>query len=206
MGFEKGITRIAVLISGGGTNLQALLDAQAGGRLPRGRVALVVSDRKNAGGLARAAKAGVASAFVSRKDPGRLVEILRERQIDLIVLAGYLSILPGEVIASFRGRVINIHPALTPLFSGMGFYGLKVHEAVLASGMKVTGATVHFVDEGVDTGTIIAQRPVPVLDGDTPEILQARVLETEHALLTDCVKALTECRVRAKNGKAWVEE
>jgi phosphoribosylglycinamide formyltransferase-1 len=183
---------IAVLISGGGTNLQALLDAEKDNGLPNGHIVLVVADRKSAGGIARAQSAGVDTATIPRKQQERLLPILQEHAVDLIVLSGYLSILPPEVIQTFRSRIINIHPALTPLFSGMGFYGLKVHEAVLASGMKITGATVHYADEGVDTGKIIAQRAVPVLPGDTPEILRDRVLETEHILLVETVRALTD--------------
>lgn len=196
---------IAVLISGGGTNLQALLDAQTRGVFTNARIALAVADRKSASGLARAEKAGVETALIPRKAQDRLIPLCSERRIDYIVLSGYLSILPEALIASYPNRIVNIHPALAPLFSGMGYYGIRVHEAVLKSGMKVTGATVHFVDEGVDTGLIIAQRPVPVRYGDTPETLRDRVLETEHVLLVDTVKALTEDRVIIENGVAWMD-
>lgn len=195
---------IAVLISGGGSNLQALLDAQARGEFSQGRVTLVVADRSSAGGLLRAQQAGVETAVVPRKQQSGLLDLLPSRHIDFIVLSGYLSILPEALIVSYRNRIINIHPALTPLFCGMGYYGLKVHEAVLKSGMKVTGATVHFADEGVDTGMIIAQQAVPVAPDDTPETLRDRVLATEHILLVDAVKAWTEGRVRTGDGRAWI--
>lgn len=195
---------IAVLISGNGTNLQALLDAQADGGLGPGRVKLVAADRKSAYGLARAEAAGVETAVIPRKKQEYLLPPLKNSSIDWVVLSGYLSILPEKLINEYRNRIINIHPALSPAFSGMGFYGLKAHEAVLASGVKITGATVHFVDEGVDTGAIIAQRAVPVLQGDTAETLRGRVLETEHKLLVETVKALVEGRVCLEDGKAWV--
>jgi phosphoribosylglycinamide formyltransferase-1 len=180
--------KLAVLISGGGSNLQALLDAQAQGLFENSRVVLAVADRKAASGLQRAEAAGVATALIPRKRQEELTRVLAGHNIDRIILAGYLSILPESAVKAYRGRIINIHPSLVPLFSGMGFYGLKVHEAVLASGMKITGATVHFVDEGVDTGKIIDQRAVPVLPGDTPESLRDRVLAVEHTLLVDAVR------------------
>jgi formyltetrahydrofolate-dependent phosphoribosylglycinamide formyltransferase len=183
---------IAVFISGGGTNLQALLDAQKDGRLGSGRVALVISDRASAGGLQRAADAGVDNRVVPRKNPERLLPLMREYDIDLIALCGYLYILPAELVAAYTQRIINIHPSLIPLFCGKGFYGIKVHEAVLASGTDTTGVTVHYVDEHYDTGAIIEQRSVPVLKGDTAEVLQARVLETEHKLLVDVVRRLAD--------------
>jgi formyltetrahydrofolate-dependent phosphoribosylglycinamide formyltransferase len=184
------MSNIAVFISGGGTNLQALLDAQKEGRLGAGRVVLVVSDRSTAGGLQRAAAAGVESVFVSRKNPQLLLPLMREYEVDLIALCGYLYILPKDLVAAYRRKIINIHPSLIPQFCGKGFYGLKVHEAVIAAGADVTGATVHYVDEHYDTGAIIEQRQVPVLTGDTPEVLQARVLETEHELIVDVVRRL----------------
>jgi phosphoribosylglycinamide formyltransferase-1 len=178
----------AVLISGGGSNLQALLDAQARGDFSNTRIALVVADRKSATGIERAKAAGVPVALVPRKKQHELMQVLNEHNIYRIVLSGYLSILPPEVVAAYRNRVINIHPSLLPSFGGMGFYGLRVHEAVLEYGVKFTGATVHFVDEGVDTGRIIDQRAVRVMPGDTPENLRDRVLEAEHELLVDVVR------------------
>jgi phosphoribosylglycinamide formyltransferase-1 len=200
--------KIAVLISGGGTNLQAILDAEryglAGNRdrcmrmecgackghgcLLNARVSLVLSSRRDAGGLERAARAGVPNLVVLRKDFHKILGILIKHEIDYIVLAGFLSLLPEEVVRHYRGRIINTHPALIPLFSGKGFYGMRVHEAVLASGMKVSGATA---DAGVDTGEIIGQRAVPVLPDDTAETLRDRVLATEHIMLVDVVKTLT---------------
>jgi formyltetrahydrofolate-dependent phosphoribosylglycinamide formyltransferase len=187
---------IAVFISGGGTNLKALLDAQADGQLGGGRVALVISDRAAAGGLTRAESAGVANYVVPRKHPERLLPLMREYDIALIALCGYLYILPAELVAAYERRIINIHPSLIPLFCGKGFYGIRVHESVIASGAKTTGATVHYVDEHYDTGAIIEQRSVPVLPGDTAETLQARVLETEHRLLVDVVRRLAEDSIK----------
>jgi phosphoribosylglycinamide formyltransferase-1 len=196
--------RVVVLASGGGTNLQALMDAQEKGYISKGRIALVVADRKSAGGIQRAEKAGIPVEIVPRKKQEELSNALTEHAIDFLVLSGYLSILPETVIIKYRNRIINIHPALTPSFSGMGFYGNKVHEAVLAAGVKVTGVTVHFADEGVDTGMVIAQQSVPVIYGDTVEILRCRVLETEHKLLVEVVKAWTEGRIKIENSNAWI--
>ena len=173
---------ILVLVSGNGSNLQALLDSGI-------EVALVVADRE-CNGLSRAAAAGVAFERIPRKKQERLLPLLTERGIGFVVTAGYLSILPPEVVRAYPRKIVNIHPSLLPAFGGMGFYGLKVHEAVLASGAKTTGATVHYVEEGVDTGEVIISREVPVLRSDTADILQARVLETEHALLVETVKKL----------------
>ena len=177
-------TRIAVLVSGGGTNLQAILDAQARGEIPHGEVTLVISDRPGAYALERAAKAGVPGLEISRKACGgqaafeeRLVRALDENRTDVIVLAGFLSILSEAFTTRYARRIINVHPSLIPSFCGAGFYGLKVHEAALSRGVKVTGATVHFVNEIPDGGEIIAQKAVEILPGDTPEILQRRVME-----------------------------
>jgi formyltetrahydrofolate-dependent phosphoribosylglycinamide formyltransferase len=171
--------RVAVLASGGGTNLQALLDALTGSRA---RVALVLSDRPDAGALKRARRAGVAAAAL--RDPADSAELLAAlTDIDLVVLAGYLKLVPPAVVARFRWRMINIHPALLPAFGGPGMYGRRVHEAVLASDADESGATVHYVDEQYDRGPIIAQARVPVRPDDTPETLAARVLEAEHRLL-----------------------
>lgn len=192
--------RIAVLCSGGGSNLQAILDAIDAGEIP-GQVVLVLSNRKGAYALERARAKGIEARFLSRKEVGEryddvLLEALQAAVVDLVVLAGYLSIVGPQVVAAYRGRMINIHPALLPDFGGMGMYGHHVHEAVLASGVPKSGATVHFVDEKADHGPIIAQREVPVLPGDTPDALAARVLQEEHKLLPDCVKAFCEGKIQ----------
>ena len=181
---EKRKARIAVLVSGGGTNLQAILDAQASGSLHSGEVTLVVSDRAGAYALTRADKAGVRGLEINRKACGsqavfeeKLVAALTENRTDVIVLAGFLSILSEAFTSRYPRRIINVHPSLIPSFCGAGFYGLKVHEAALARGVRVTGATVHFVNEIPDGGEIIAQKAVAVEAGDTPEILQRRVME-----------------------------
>ena len=175
---------IAVLVSGGGTNLQAILDAQARGDPPHGRVSLVVASRPGVYALERAEKAGVPGVVVRRKDyesseafDAALLNVLKDNHIDLVVLAGFLSILGPSVIAAYPERILNVHPSLIPSFCGEGFYGLRVHEAALAKGVKVTGATVHFVNEICDGGRILKQKAVEVQPGDTPEILQRRVME-----------------------------
>lgn len=175
--------RIAVLVSGGGTNLQALLDEERAGNLPDGEIVLVLSNRPDAYALERARKAGVEAVCVDRAqypDPaareGEMLRVLREKGVELVVLAGYLSILSEAFTAEYAGRMINIHPSLIPSFCGKGFYGLKVHEAALSYGVKVTGATVHYVNEIPDGGQIILQKAVGVREGDTPERLQKRVM------------------------------
>ena len=179
-----GPVRVAVLVSGGGTNLQALLDALR--ESPIARVTRVISNRPDAGALARARRAGVPTTVLHNlDDPAELQAALGDAQ--LVVLAGYLKLVHAAVVARFRGRMINIHPALLPDFGGPGMYGRRVHEAVLASGVKESGATVHLVDEEFDRGKIIAQEKVPVETGDTPETLAARVLEAEHRLLPQVV-------------------
>ena len=180
--------RVAVFASGSGTNLQALLDAC---RPPApATVALVVSNQATAGALDRARQAGVATQVLKNPAHGPgLVELLRAHQVDLVVLAGYLKLVPGDVIQAFRDRILNIHPALLPAFGGPGMYGKRVHQAVLASGATVSGATVHVVNEEYDRGPILAQWPVPVEPGDTPETLGVRVLKVEHALLPAVVLA-----------------
>ncbi len=185
--------RIAVLVSGGGTNLQALLDAQHDGKLPDGEIALVVSDRAGAYALERGRKAGVAVEEILKKECGdvnrqavfeqRLETALAEAKIDLIILAGFLSILTESFTRKWDHRILNIHPSLIPSFCGAGFYGLKVHEAALARGVRVTGATVHYVNEIPDGGEIIAQKAVEVLPDDTPEMLQRRVMEQAEWIL-----------------------
>lgn len=176
--------RVAVLASGGGTNLQALLDALTGS--PLARMARVITNRPDAGAADRARRAGVPTILL--RDPNDPVELLTALgDAQLVVLAGYLKLIPAPVVTRFRGRMINIHPALLPDFGGPGMYGHRVHEAVLASGAKESGVTVHFVDEAFDRGAIIAQTRVPVERGDTPDTLAARVLEAEHELLPKVV-------------------
>ena len=182
--------RIAVLVSGGGTNLQALIDAQASGILTSGRICLVISNRSDAYALQRAADAGIDTRVIEKKALGSqeafedaLISALEETETDLIVLAGFMSILSSRFTNRFENRIINVHPSLIPSFCGKGFYGLKVHEAALAYGVKVTGATVHFVNEVPDGGRIIAQKAVEIQEGDTPEILQRRVMEQAEWIL-----------------------
>lgn len=176
------LTRIAVLVSGGGTNLQALLDAEKSGALRSGKIVLVVSSREDAYALTRAQSAGVETAVC--RDEAEMLRLLKAREIDLIILAGYMSILSPAFTAQFPERIINIHPALIPSFCGKGMYGLHVHEAALQYGVKVTGATVHYVNEIPDGGRIILQKAVEIEDGDTPERLQKRVMrEAEWVLL-----------------------
>jgi formyltetrahydrofolate-dependent phosphoribosylglycinamide formyltransferase len=185
-------TKIAVLASGGGSNLQALLDHLADlGERRRGDVALVLANRATAKALDRARAAGVEARVLEAPDDGEaMVALLRERGIEIVVLAGYLKLVPRAVTRAFRGRIVNVHPALLPAFGGPGMYGLRVHQAVLDSGARVTGPTVHFVDEEYDRGAIVAQWPVPVFEEDTAEALAARVLRVEHALLPRVVHAL----------------
>ena len=166
---------IGVLVSGGGTNLQALIDAQNSGIIKSGKISLVVSNNTEAYALERATKAGIKTAIMKNED--QIIKMLDEANIDLIVLAGFLAILSKNFTDHFKDRIINVHPALIPSFCGEGFYGLKVHEAALAKGVKVSGATVHFVNEIPDGGRIIAQKAVNVEDGDTPETLQKRIME-----------------------------
>lgn len=169
--------RIAVFVSGGGTNLQALIDAQKAGKIKSGKIALVLSNKKNAYALTRAQENGIEAAWMRRQDFAEKLEpLMRAHCIDMIVLAGFLCILPAAFTRLYPNRMINIHPALIPSFSGAGYYGIHVHEAALARGVKVTGATVHYVNEVCDGGEIIAQRAVSVKKGDTPEALQQRVM------------------------------
>jgi len=184
------VVRAAVLVSGGGTNLQAIIDAKRAGKIPSAELALVVASNASAYALTRAENAGIVHA-VLRKEKGeapadygeRLLTLLRENAIDVVVLAGFLTILPENVIRAYDHRILNIHPSLIPSFCGDGFYGLHVHEAALKRGVKVTGATVHFVNEITDGGDIIAQKAVEVLPGDTPETLQRRVMEQAEWIL-----------------------
>ena len=176
--------RVAVLVSGGGTNLQAIIDAVKDGTITNTELVAVISNNANAYALTRAKENGIEALCISPKDYAdradfhkALLEKINELRVDLIVLAGYLVKIPEEMVHQYSHRIINIHPSLIPSFCGVGYYGLHVHEAVLEKGVKVTGATVHYVDEGMDTGEIIAQKPVMVEEGDTPEILQKRVME-----------------------------
>ena len=194
------MVRVAILVSGGGTNLQAIIDAKAAGKIPSAELALVLASNDKAYALERAAKAGIPSE-VLRKAKGeepslygeRLLEVLRKHSIDLVVLAGFLTILPENVIRAYDHRILNVHPSLIPSFCGDGFYGLRVHEAALEKGVKVTGATIHFVNEITDGGDIIAQKAVEVLPDDTPETLQKRVMvEAEWVLLPQAVETVAK--------------
>ncbi len=190
---------IAVLVSGGGTNLQALIDAQESGRLTAGRIKLVISSNSIAYALKRAADHQIPAMAITKKACGsqeameaKLLEVLEANHIDLIILAGYLSILSADFVGHYDHRILNVHPSLIPSFCGAGFYGLKVHEAALAYGVKVTGATVHFVNEIPDGGEIILQKAVPIKPGDTPEILQKRVMrQAEWKLLPEAAELVS---------------
>ena len=198
--------RIAVLVSGGGTNLQALIDAQQAGKLRGGEIVAVLSSRAGAYALERAAKAGIPGYVVARKDfdsnqamTVALVNKLRELNIDLVVLAGFMVILTQEMVQAFHNAILNVHPALIPSFCGEGCYGLHVHEKALAYGVKVTGATVHFVSEECDGGPIVLQKAVYIQDGDTPEVLQRRVMEqAEWVILPQAVSLFCQGRLRVE--------
>ena len=196
--------RIAVLVSGGGTNLQAVLDAEGRGEISSGEVTLVISDRAGAYALERAKNAGIPATEINKKACGgqtafeeKLLALLTENRIDVIVLAGFLNILTENFTSKYPRRILNVHPSLIPSFCGEGFYGLKVHEAALARGVKVTGATVHFVNEIPDGGEIIAQKAVEILEGDTPEVLQRRVMEqAEWVILPQSVEKVCAALAR----------
>ena len=206
--------KVAVLVSGGGTNLQAILDAIDEGRITNARVDVVISNNPGAYALERAKGHGIEALCISPKDYAdrpafheALLKALDEVQADLIVLAGYLVVIPEVMIRKYRNRIINIHPSLIPSFCGTGYYGLKVHEGALERGVKITGATVHFVDEGTDTGPIILQKPVAVEEGDTPEILQRRVMEqAEWIILPQAIDLIANGRVSVANGHVTVEK
>ena len=191
--------KIAVLVSGGGTNLQALIDAQNSGIIHSGEITLVISNNQNAYALTRAEKAGIKALYISKKElktqeafETAMIDALEENGIDLIVLAGFMSILSERFTSRYDHRILNIHPSLIPSFCGSGYYGLRVHEAALEKGVKVTGATVHFVNEIPDGGEIIAQKAVEVKDGDTPELLQRRVMEqAEWIILPESVEKVS---------------
>ena len=204
---------IAVFVSGGGTNLQALIDAQDRGEIKNGKITFVLASNDGAYALERAKKAGIESTVVSRKNYGSkeeydkaILAALEGRNIDLIVLAGFLSILGEELVSKYRNRIINIHPSLIPLFCGDGFYGKKVHTAVLESGVKVTGATAHFVNEITDGGAIILQKAVPVEQGDNEDILQYRVMrQAEWEILPKAVSLFCEGRIKIIGNKTVID-
>ena len=207
-------TRIAVLVSGGGTNLQALIDAQQRNELGGGEIIAVISSKEGAYALERAAKAGIPGYVVPRKsfDSNRamtqaVVEKLKELNVDLVVLAGFMVIFTEELINAYPNAIMNVHPALIPSFCGKGFYGLHVHEAALAYGVKLSGATVHFVSEECDGGPIIAQRAVAIQEDDTPETLQRRIMEeAEWKLLPEAVRLFCQGRLRVEGRTVIVEE
>lgn len=206
--------KIAVLVSGGGTNLQAIIDAIADKTITNTEIAVVISNNKGAYALERAQRAGILNRCISPKDYAdrdefheALLAALEEADVDLIVLAGFLVVIPEMMIQKYRNRIINIHPSLIPSFCGTGYYGLKVHEGVLARGVKVTGATCHFVDEGTDTGPIILQKAVEVKNGDTPKILQQRVMEeAEWIIMPRAIDLIANGKVHVVDGKAVVDE
>ena len=201
--------KIAVLVSGGGTNLQAIIDAKAKGLIKNAEISLVISNKASAFALERAKKAGIEarciapSMFDTRELFNKaLIKALDEAEIDLVVLAGFLVIIPEEMVAKYRNRIINIHPSLIPSFCGTGYYGLKVHEKALERGVKLTGATVHFVDEGTDSGPIILQKAVEVKDDDTADSLQLRVMEeAEWKILPEAIELVVSGKVQVVDGK-----
>lgn len=204
--------RVAVMVSGGGTNLQAIIDAVDSGRITNTELVAVISNNKGAYALERAKKAGIRDVVVSPKDyedravfNKALIETVDSLQVDLIVLAGYLVVIPPEMIEKYENRIINIHPSLIPSFCGTGFYGLKVHEAALERGVKVVGATVHFVDKGTDTGPILLQKAVVVENGDTPKSLQQRVMEqAEWILLPQAIDMIANNKVVVVDGRTVI--
>lgn len=204
---------IVVLVSGGGTNLQALIDAEKRGEINDGQISCVISSKSDAYALERAKQNSISTRVIPRKDytnvssyTKAVTDALVEEKADLVVYAGFMTILDEQIVKAFPYKMMNVHPALIPSFCGKGFYGLHVHEAVLESGVKLTGATVHFVTEVCDGGPIILQGAVPVLNGDTPEILQRRVMEqAEWKLLPKAVSLFCEDRITIKDGKAYVD-
>ena len=204
--------RVVVMVSGGGTNLQAILDAVDAGRITNTEIVGVISNNKNAYALTRAAEHGIKAECISPKDyesrdifNKQFLERVNAYKPDLIVLAGFLVVIPPEMIAEYRNRMINIHPSLIPAFCGTGYYGLKVHEAALKRGVKVVGATVHFVDEGTDTGPIILQKAVEVQNGDTPEILQKRVMEqAEWKIMPEAIDLIANGKVTVEDGRTVI--
>ena len=206
--------KIAVCVSGGGTNLQAIIDKINSGEIHNTEIAVVISNNKNAYALERAAKAGIEGVCISPKDYENreafnksFLEKLNSYNVDLVVLAGFLVVIPEEMIRQYRNRIINIHPSLIPSFCGTGFYGLKVHEGVLERGVKGTGATCHFVDEGTDTGPIILQKAVEVMEDDTPETLQRRVMEqAEWIIMPRAIDLIARGCVSVVDGKTKIIE
>ena len=206
--------KIAVLVSGGGTNLQAVIDAIDNGTITNTEIKVVISNNKNAYALERARNHGIEALCISPKDyedrakfNEAFLEKLNSYEVDLVVLAGFLVVIPEMMIKQYRNRIINIHPSLIPSFCGTGFYGLKVHEGVLSRGVKVTGATVHFVDEGTDTGPIILQKAVEVQQGDTPEVLQRRVMEqAEWVIMPKAIDLIANGKVSVVDGHAVISE
>lgn len=204
---------IAVLVSGGGTNLQALIDAQNRGEIKNGRITSVISSKEGAYALERAKQNGIPTRVIPRKEYSDIhaytkavTEALIEEKADLVVYAGFMTILDGQIVKAFEGRMMNVHPALIPSFCGKGFYGLHVHEAVLASGVKLTGATVHFVTEDCDGGPIIAQKAIDIKNDDTPETLQKRVMEQcEWKILPKAVSLFCDGRIKIIGNKTVVE-
>lgn len=205
--------KLAVLVSGGGTNLQAIMDAIDAGTITNAKIEVVISNNANAYALERAKSKGIKAVCISPKDYPDRAEFNRDflakldaYGVDLVVLAGFLVVIPQEMIAKYRNRIINIHPSLIPSFCGTGFYGLKVHEGALARGVKLTGATVHFVDEGTDTGPIILQKAVAVEEGDTPEILQRRVMEqAEWKILPQAIDLIANGKVSVVDGRVKID-
>lgn len=205
--------KLAVLVSGGGTNLQAIIDAISAGKITNACISVVISNNVNAYALERARAHGIEALCISPKDfesreafNQAFLEKLNSYNVDLVVLAGFLVVLPEMMIKEYENRIVNIHPSLIPSFCGVGFYGLHVHEGVLARGVKVTGATVHFVDTGTDTGPIILQKAVEVRQGDTPEVLQRRVMEeAEWKILPKAIDLIANNKVSVQNGKVCIE-
>ena len=206
--------KLAVLVSGGGTNLQSIIDSIADGRITNAEIKVVISNNKNAYALERAAKAGIpAKALSSKNFPDReafndaLLQALIDSEADLVVLAGCLVVIPPKIVEHFKNRIINIHPSLIPSFCGKDYYGLKVHEAALERGVKVVGATVHFVDEGTDTGPILLQKAVETQTDDTPEILQRRVMEqAEWKILPEAIDLIANGKVTVKDGRTVITQ
>lgn len=204
---------IAVLVSGGGTNLQALIDAEKRGEIVNGKITCVISSKPGVYALERAEKNGIPTVVIARSDyndiasyTAAVTKELQERKADLVVYAGFMTILDSQIVKAFPGKMMNVHPALIPSFCGKGFYGLHVHEAVLESGVKLTGATVHFVTEECDGGPIIMQKAVPVLKGDTPEILQKRVMqECEWKILPESVSLFCQGRIKIIGNKTEID-
>ena len=194
---------IAVLVSGGGTNLQSIIDAVEAGKI-NGQIKLVISNKEGAYGLERAKKHNIRAVF--EKDEQAIIDIMNENKIDLVVLAGFFKILSPNFTKAFENRIINIHPSLIPSFCGKGYYGLKVHEAAIEYGVKVSGATVHFVDENADTGPIIRQDTVEVFAGDSPQDLQQRVLKIEHKILSQVVADYCDDKIRVVGRRVFIED